>query len=109
MGCGILAMSLTSRVLGLFSTTETTVPDSPPVASYSKPTNTGDHAFHATGQIRAGSGHVQTTPLEDEEEPRPPYLRVRCEIRQTGNTHGVTNARDVRGNLLSQADMNCFL
>ncbi|KAJ1716672.1 mitochondrial carrier protein [Aspergillus flavus] len=87
-------MSLTSRVFGLFSTTETTVPDSPPVASYSKPTNTGDHAFHATGQIRAGSGHVQTTPLEDEEEPRPPYLRVRCEIRQTGNTHGVTNARD---------------
>ncbi|QMW26480.1 hypothetical protein AFCA_001874 [Aspergillus flavus] len=87
-------MSLTSRVFGLFSTTETTVPDSPPAASYSKPTNTGDHAFHATGPIRAGSGHVQTTPLEDEEEPRPPYLRVRCEIRQTGNTHGVTNARD---------------
>ncbi|KAB8270483.1 mitochondrial carrier domain-containing protein [Aspergillus minisclerotigenes] len=80
-------MSLTSRVFGLFSTTETTGPDSPPAASYSKPTNTGDHAFHATGPIRAGSSHVQTTPLEDEEEPRPPYLRAML-AGGTGGTCG---------------------
>ncbi|KAE8330168.1 mitochondrial carrier domain-containing protein [Aspergillus sergii] len=79
-------MSLSSRVFGLFSTTETTVPDSPPAASYST-TNTGDHAFHATGPIRAGSGHVQTTPLEDEEEPRPPYLRAML-AGGTGGTCG---------------------
>ncbi|KAB8225064.1 mitochondrial carrier domain-containing protein [Aspergillus novoparasiticus] len=80
-------MSLSSRVFGLFSTTETAVPDSPPAASYSKTTNTGDHAFHATGLIRAGSGHVQTTPLEDEEEPRPPYLRAML-AGGTGGTCG---------------------
>ncbi|KJK61775.1 Mitochondrial carrier protein [Aspergillus parasiticus SU-1] len=80
-------MNLSSRVFGLFSTTETTVPDSPPAASYSKTTNTGDHAFHATGPIRAGSGHVQTTPLEDEEEPRPPYLRAML-AGGTGGTCG---------------------
>ncbi|KAE8136495.1 mitochondrial carrier domain-containing protein [Aspergillus pseudotamarii] len=80
-------MSLTSRVFGLFSTTETTVPDAPPAASYSTTTSTGDHVFHATGPIRAGSGHVQTTPLEDEEEPRPPYLRAML-AGATGGTCG---------------------
>lgn len=102
-------MSLTSRVFGLFSTTETTVPDSPPPVTYPNTTSTGDHVFHATGPIRAGSGHVQTTPLEDEEEPRPPYLRVRRAFSRTGNTDGDANARDVRRNLSSQADMNRFL
>ncbi|KNG85409.1 putative mitochondrial carrier protein [Aspergillus nomiae NRRL 13137] len=86
-------MSLTSRVFGLFSTTETTALDSPPTASYSNTSSTGDHVFHATGPIRAGSSHVQTTPLEDEEEPRPPYLHVCCAICQTGNTDGDVNAQ----------------
>ncbi|KAE8352192.1 mitochondrial carrier domain-containing protein [Aspergillus coremiiformis] len=69
-------MSLTSRVFGLFTTTETAAPDSPPTASHSKTANSGDHVFYATGPIRAGSDHVQNSPLNDEEEPRPPYLHA---------------------------------
>ncbi|KAF7595241.1 hypothetical protein BBP40_006741 [Aspergillus hancockii] len=79
-------MSLTSRVFGLFTTTETPASDSP-AASYSNPTSTGDHVLHATGPIRAGSDHVQKAPLDDEEESRPLYLNAML-AGATGGTCG---------------------
>ncbi|KAB8229530.1 hypothetical protein ETB97_010067 [Aspergillus alliaceus] len=80
-------MSLTSRVFGLFTPTETTSSDSPPTVSYSKTASTSDHVYHATGPIRAGSDRVQSTPSEDEEEPRPPYLHAML-AGGTGGTCG---------------------
>ncbi|PYH92983.1 putative carrier protein [Aspergillus ellipticus CBS 707.79] len=71
-------MSLTSRVLGLFTTTET--PSSDPSASTSQFSNTpgSDHVFSATGLTSANADqHAQhAASLSDEEEPRPPYIHA---------------------------------
>ncbi|OJI81800.1 hypothetical protein ASPTUDRAFT_125572 [Aspergillus tubingensis CBS 134.48] len=93
VGCGILAMSLTSRVLGLFTTTETPSTDPPSPASASQFPNvapaSSDHVFHSAGPISASSDHnaQKATSLADEEEPRPPYLHAML-AGGTGGTCG---------------------
>ncbi|KAE8150234.1 mitochondrial carrier domain-containing protein [Aspergillus avenaceus] len=79
-------MSLTSRVFGLFSTTETPTSD-PPTASFSKTASVGNHVYNAPTPIKSGSNHAQNTSLEDEEEPRPPYLHAML-AGGTGGTCG---------------------
>lgn len=74
-------MSLTSRVFGLFSTTETS--DSPAsLASSSPPSaqNVG-HATTTVSPVNEGIGaqyglSQSSAMIEEEEEPRPPYLHV---------------------------------
>ena len=84
--CGALAMSLTSRVFGLFTTTETSS-DSPASLASSSPPSSPQNAGHATstvspvnegiGSLGAQHGASQSSAMvEEEEEPRPPYLHV---------------------------------
>lgn len=69
-------MSLTSRVFGLFTTTETPS-DSPASAVYSKTASTGEHV-PGPSQVKTGrDARAQNAASLDEEEPRPPYLHVR--------------------------------
>lgn len=70
-------MSLTSRVFGLFTTTENSASNSDAPSSTSQSqaaAPAGDHAFQTAGSM---SSRVQTAPAyNEEEEPRPPYLHV---------------------------------
>lgn len=72
-------MSLTSRVFGLFTTTENSAsnsdaPAAPSTSQSQAATPAGDHAFQTAGSM---SSRVQTAPAyNEEEEPRPPYLHV---------------------------------
>lgn len=72
-------MSLTTRVFNLFSTTDSSPVDSTAsTATYSKTASTGDHVFHPS-PIRPGadsSVHNAPVSIDEEEEPRPPYLHV---------------------------------
>ncbi|KAH8423638.1 putative mitochondrial carrier protein [Aspergillus melleus] len=81
-------MSLTSRVFGLFTTTETPS-DSPASAVYSKTASTGEHVPHGSGQVKTHRGaHAQdAASIADEEEPRPPYLHAML-AGGTGGTCG---------------------
>ncbi|GKZ20941.1 hypothetical protein AbraIFM66951_011320 [Aspergillus brasiliensis] len=86
-------MSLTSRVLGLFTTTETPSTDPPSPASASQFPNvaptSSDHVIHSAGPISASSDHnaQKAASLADEEEPRPPYLHAML-AGGTGGTCG---------------------
>lgn len=79
-------MSLTSRVFGLFTTTETSS-DSPASLASSSPPSSPQNAGHATttvspvnegiGSLGTQHGSSQSSAMvEEEEEPRPPYLHV---------------------------------
>lgn len=79
VGCGVLAMSLTSRVFGLFTTTGTSDSDSASSASSSSSSapNVGsvsNNGFTASSTSIIDSSQATTMPEED--EPRPPYLNV---------------------------------
>ncbi|RAK94929.1 putative mitochondrial carrier protein [Aspergillus ibericus CBS 121593] len=81
-------MSLTSRVLGLFTTTETPSSDSPAAPAPLSTVATSNHVYHAAGPISATSDHAQNSAsLVDEEEPRPPYLHAML-AGGTGGTCG---------------------
>ena len=84
MGCGALAMSLTSRVFGLFTTTETSdppaslAPSSPPSPqNAAHATTTVSPVNEGIGSLGVQHGSSQSSAMyEEEEEPRPPYLQV---------------------------------
>lgn len=71
-------MSLTSRLLGLFSTTETSTPDSPTSSSFLLNAKSGGNdASQNAGLMKRENGAVrQDALMDEEEEPRPPYLHV---------------------------------
>ncbi|PLB42677.1 putative mitochondrial carrier protein [Aspergillus candidus] len=83
-------MSLTSRVFGLFTTTENSAsnsdaPAAPSTSQSQAATPAGDHAFQTAGSM---SSRVQTAPAyNEEEEPRPPYLHAML-AGGTGGTCG---------------------
>lgn len=72
-----IAMSLTSRVFGLFSTTATSDPTATTAGDLpaSKDTQTASGFHHEIG-TRSAARHAREEALF-EEEPRPPYLHVR--------------------------------
>ncbi|KAL5356732.1 mitochondrial carrier domain-containing protein [Aspergillus floccosus] len=83
-------MSLTTRVFNLFTTTDSSPVDSTAsTAAYSKTASTGDHVFHPS-PIRPGAdSSVYNAPvsIDEEEEPRPPYLHAML-AGGTGGTCG---------------------
>ncbi|EAW11949.1 putative mitochondrial carrier protein [Aspergillus clavatus NRRL 1] len=85
-------MSLTSRVFSLFSTTETPTSDPSPASatSYLQTAPSGDHTRRDAGASmrRDNNAHAQYDDLmEEEEEPRPPYLHAML-AGGTGGTCG---------------------
>ncbi|THD00408.1 hypothetical protein EYZ11_000135 [Aspergillus tanneri] len=71
-------MSVTSRVFGLFTTTETSSSDSPASAVISKTTSTDEHVPYGSSQVKADrDAYAQdAASIADEEEPRPLYLHA---------------------------------
>ncbi|GFF43367.1 uncharacterized mitochondrial carrier YMR166C [Aspergillus udagawae] len=83
-------MSLTSRVFGLFSTTETSTPGSTTSSSFSQNAKSGgNNASQNASPMKRENGAParQDASMDEEEEPRPPYLHAML-AGGTGGTCG---------------------
>lgn len=75
VGYGVIpAMSLTSRIFGLFSTTANS--NSDPPASRSSAYNGNERSYVAKAGDWINKMRGIEPPVQEEEEPRPPYLHV---------------------------------